>query len=228
MRQWKQAPNDVEFQSWREVAGFVDAEACFVAQRHSLELSLHQKHATSLEALQRFLLGKLNIEVRIYVHATFYFSLPIRHKGTQKVCEELLQVGLLLKRPQAELVLSHTPATHLEVSLKLQALKGNQGRFRRRDADGISRAAEIDRLRKRGSRLRRSSRIEHPEVAREVHELTERVDQLVEEHQRKELERDIFAMQACLEEVRRASEGVAAASELELRAATEEAHLGVH
>ena len=168
-----------------------------------MELRFGQKHVASLEALQRFLLQTLGIEVCICAHATGDFSLPVNHKGTQKVCQDLLQAGLLLKRPQAELVLSHTPATHLEVTLKLQALKGNQGRFRRRDADGIRRAAEIDKLTQRRSKLRRSSRINHPEVAREVHELTERIDQLVEEHQRKELEREIFAMQSCLEGVMR-------------------------
>ena len=38
MRRWKRSPHGVEFESWHEVAGFVDAEACCAAARHSMEL----------------------------------------------------------------------------------------------------------------------------------------------------------------------------------------------
>ena len=124
----------------------------------------------------------------------------------RKMCEELLQAGLLQKRTQAELTLSRSPENHLKVRRGLQDLKGNQGRFRRVGDEGIARALENNRLHLRRSNLRRSPRIGLQEVVKEVEELTVKIDDLRLMHQRKELEREILAMYAHWQEVTRSSD----------------------
>ena len=152
------------------------------------------------------MLAKLDMHVHIYARASGRaYDLVVGHKSTNRICRELLGASLLLKRAQAQLVPSHTPANHLEVRAKLQQLKGNQGRFRRQDNAGIARALEIHKLQQRRSYLRRSSRIGQQPVAREVDELTDKIDSLRIVHQRKELEREICDTQSHLEKVRRAS-----------------------
>ena len=68
------------------------------------------------------------------------------------------------------------------------------------------------------SRLRHSSRMKNPEVTKEVEELTAKIDSLKIVHQRKELEREIRAMQARLAGVTRACMLVGPASEVGLPA----------
>ena len=206
MRQWKQAPSSVAFRNWNEVAGFVDAEACFEAiSGSSIRLIFHQKHSVSLDGLQRFFLEKLGIKARVRIGAKDTHRLAVGHKSTQKICPHLLEGGLLLKRTQAELALSRTSTNGLVVRTKLQELKGNQGQFRRQDNEGIARALEIHRLQKQRSQLNCSSRGGLPELdsqkAGKLAELTAKIDLLKLEHQRKELEREVIAMLAALEEM---------------------------
>ena len=218
MRQWKQMPTEVEFNSWHEVAGFVDAEWCFAARRAgAIELSFSQKHKTSLEALQRFFSERLGFEVVSYMceRGSDAHQLAVEHKSSRKICEELLRAGLIQKRAQAELVLGHSRAEHSKVRAKLQELKGNQGRFRRQDNEGIARALEIQSLQTRRSHLCRSPRIGLPEVSSKVDELTVKIDELKEEHQRKELEREILAMQSHLDDVTRTIVLATGSSDLE-------------
>ena len=207
MRLWKQTlPPAVLFGSWSEVAGFFDAEGCFDTRLKSIEIRVSQKHAAPLEALRVFLLQRLGIQANIYEYGSGHVLMVGASKSVKMICRELLQAGLRQKRVQAELVLSHSPANHAEVRTMLQELKGNQGQFIRSDNEGISRALEIHSLQVKRWHLRQSPRIGLPEVAKELAELTVKIDELKEEHQRKELEREIRAMQARLEDVRRASE----------------------
>ena len=96
---WKQMPT-VEFQSWQEVAGFVDAEGCFASMRlSSIELRFQQKHRASLEALQRFVLRELGIRVPVSASATRdAHALSISHQSTKMMCKKLLEAGLLQKK----------------------------------------------------------------------------------------------------------------------------------
>ena len=48
MRMWKQSPSGVEFQTWHEVAGFVDAEGCFLVHQGVSMLTVGQKHRAPL------------------------------------------------------------------------------------------------------------------------------------------------------------------------------------
>ena len=205
MRHLKQTPSKVKFQTWPGVAGFVDAEGCFyVTIGATIELCFGQKHRTSLDGLQRIFLEKLGVKARMSARSgDFTHDLAVGHKSTQKICQHLLEGGLLLKRAQAELALSHTSTNGLEIRAKLQELKGNQGRFLRRDSEGTARAIEISSLQHRRSYLRRSTRMGIPEVSREVDELTVMIDELKQQHQRKELERQILAMYMHLQTVRR-------------------------
>ena len=60
--------------------------------------------------LQRFLHGKHGIEVFVATHASDNTcDLVVRRKSMRKMCEELLQAGLLQERTQAELMLSCSP-----------------------------------------------------------------------------------------------------------------------
>ena len=201
------------------MAGFVDAEGCFGAKLGSsisINLSFNQKHRTALEALQRFFLAELGIQVGVFRCANGgYHSLEACHTSTAKICHKLLEAGLLQKKLQAELVLSCTTENGSEVRAKLQELKGNQGRFLRQDSEGITRALQIKGLQTRRSYLRRSPRIRLPEVANEVHELTVKIDELKKEHQQKELEREICAMHSHWEEVRRGSTLIGAGAKVE-------------
>ena len=115
MRLWKQVPTAVEFQSWSEVAGFVDVEGCFAAKPMAV-LTFHQKHRASLEGLQRFLFGQHGIQV--YITPRTHDStcgLTVSRKAMPQMCQELLQAGLLQKRTQAGLALGHTTGQHLEL-----------------------------------------------------------------------------------------------------------------
>ena len=181
-----------------------------------MEIRIGQKHRSSLEALQYFLSESLGIQPSIYEGASSHVLVVASSQTVKLICKRLLGAGLHHKRAQAELVMNHTSATHSAVCRELQELRGNQGRFRRQAHAGIARATEINRLQMKRSHLLRSPRFGLPEGAQEVDELTLKIDELKKEHQRKELEREICAMQSHLEEVRRTSTLTGLASEVEL------------
>ena len=105
------------------------------------------------------------------------------------------------------MALGHSLASHLEVRSKLQELKGNQGQFRRQDVEGIFRAVEINRLNVKRSYYLRRPRQGLPEAANKINKVTVMIDTLRLQHQRKELKREVYAMQAHLEKVKKMAGG---------------------
>ena len=75
-----------------------------------------------------------------------------------------------MKRKQAELALSLTAETHLEIRDAISSLNGRQGQYRRLDKDGIVRAIEMRKVSAK-LRYRMDSGLEYASLQRQIDEL---------------------------------------------------------
>ena len=141
--------------SWPYFAGFFDAEGSITVlpAYAGLQLSMSQMNPCVPVHLLRFLREK-GLRTWSLHHGTSCSSLVCTNvKESKKTLELLLAHGLLVKHKQANLALSLSAKNHLDIRDTISSLNGLQGRYKRLDSDGIDRAREIERLRKRLYRL---------------------------------------------------------------------------
>ena len=161
--QWKEC-------SWPYFAGFFDAEGCIrVRPLHTgLELSLGQLNPCVLVNLFRFLHDNQLKTWSLNHYASFSALACTSNEQCRQTLELLLENGLLVKRKQAELGLTLTGENHLHIREAISSLNGWQGRYKRLDTEGITRAREIRRLQ---SRLYRLTGPEHASLFSHIEEL---------------------------------------------------------
>ena len=137
--------------SWAYFAGFFDAEGSIVvlSTQTGLCLRLNQVNPSILVALLPFLHEQQLHGWKLY-HRDSYSSVVCQNlRDCKQTLERLLENGLQVKRQQAKLALTLADENHLQLRNAISALNGWQSRYKRLDAAGIARAAEIGRLRAR-------------------------------------------------------------------------------
>ena len=143
--------------SWEYWAGFFDAEGCIALSPEgaSLQLRVAQKHPRVLQHLRGFLSTTSGTHATLVNYTGHGYALCI---GGTSNCKQILQcqmeVGLLCKARQAELVLELTPENAADVRTELAGLKGNQNFGKRLDAAGQERSKKIHSDQQRAARLR--------------------------------------------------------------------------
>lgn len=134
--------------SWSYFAGFFDAEGCVqvAASYVGLRLQVGQVNNHVLQSLLEFLHQNGLTRWRLH-HGSLVSVLWCRHRETcNQTLQSLLAHGLSVKRRQAELALTLTQRNHMEIRDAVSSFGGRQGRYRRLDRDGSSRAQTIHAL----------------------------------------------------------------------------------
>ena len=136
--------------SWPYFAGFFDAEGSIhVSSGRCLRLQLSQVNPCILGQLQHFLQQNQLPSWSLYNYAHSSVLNCCNAAESKESLERLLENGLLVKRPQAELALNLSSENHLEIRDAISALNGWQKRYQRLDKEGVARSTEIRRLQAR-------------------------------------------------------------------------------
>ncbi|CAE8620959.1 unnamed protein product, partial [Polarella glacialis] len=165
--------------TWAYVAGFFDAEGCIsISQRGAvitLAFTQHVNNKAVLVGIQRFLRIRLpqnpsSITTDRECHVLHVSSTAM----SRAVLNIFLSSGLLVKQASARAALSLEHVNHASVRNQMEALTGNQSRYKRLDSDGCQRAVVISRLNCRLYRLRSKEDVAAGAAAKRLHsELTE-------------------------------------------------------
>lgn len=136
---------------WPYFAGFFDAEGSILVHstRVGLRLEIKQVNPCALGHLQHFLHQNQLHSWTLHHRAAFSALVCQKLPDCKQTLQLLLEHGLLAKRQQAELALTLAPENHSQIREAISSLNGLQGRYKRLDSEGVARASEIDRLRKR-------------------------------------------------------------------------------
>ena len=210
MRMWKKTPETAQFQNMSEVAGFFDAEGCIMASSQNfVQLKITHKHKVQLEALQQFIREELKVETAVSFDTTglcFVFSVRAR-QPVEKILESMLAGGLLLKKAQAELVLTCDKEDRQGdfVRQQLREMNGWQHKFNRQNPEGDARSRAIRSLQNQRSQLQRTSKVAKDDSSSRAEAKKQRImlleaeiAKLKHEHNREELIRQIQDMQSRL------------------------------
>lgn len=185
----REPPRHLQVITWAYLAGFFDAEGCIQVKAAGTQigLTIGQKHQEVLMCV-RSAIQRSFPDVAVYITRfnTGFYSLGI-HKtsSARKVLERLLLAGLVVKKQQAMLALTLNEENHSSVREKISALKGNQKRTTRMDADGYKRACHIRRV---AARMRCSTRAGDDIIAES---LREELQSLKLTHEVRNLERSV-------------------------------------
>ena len=137
--------------SWPYFAGLFDAEGCILVRPSSVSLKLRlvQVNPCVLVHLVTFLHAKQIRRWAVY-HGPSSSELVCSNLwDCKQTLELLLENGLFVKRRQALLALALKAENDLQIRDAISSLKGLQGRYKRLDSAGVSRAREIKRLQDR-------------------------------------------------------------------------------
>ena len=151
LKQPQHQPDGASQCSWPYFAGFFDAEGCISVRPPcaGLQLKLTQVNPCMPLELLRFLHDNQLPRWRLYHYASHSALVCTNLMECKQTLKLLLENCLLVKRKQAELALSLTGENHLEIREAISSLNGWQGRYKRLDTEGITRAQEIKRLQQR-------------------------------------------------------------------------------
>ena len=140
--------------SWQYLAGLFDSDGSVQvkAVHSSPVLGIVQKHKALLLAIKAFLVNAEVVsagQVRISAHgAGFKLELTDR-TSVCHILQKLLEAGLLIKTSGALCALSLSSVNHEMIREQIDLYTGNQGRYKRLDAEGCRRAKEIISLQKK-------------------------------------------------------------------------------
>ena len=139
--------------SWSYVTGFFDAEGCIAVSpvNKSVCIDIAQKDTAVLKAIKCFLqshAGLSDVAVPERKGRSCSYIRVCSSKAVTRILQQLLSYGLLVKQASASQVLTSVllGVSHLELREVGFSGKGNQGRYRRLDADGCARAQKIRAL----------------------------------------------------------------------------------
>ena len=157
--------------SWPYFAGFFDAEGSIhVSSGRCLRLQLSQVNPCILGQLRHFLHQSQFQSWSLYHYAHGSVLICCNAAESKESLKRLLENGLLVKRPQAELALNLSAENHLEIRDAISALNGWQMRYQRLDKEGIARSTEIQRLQRR-MRRRVPSGVEYSSLQHQLGDL---------------------------------------------------------
>lgn len=172
--------------SWAYFAGFFDAEGYIgVTRLFALNLQVTQNNRYILEHLL-FFLHQRHLDRWKLRQSKSKWLLICEHRGTcLRTLRHLVDHGLSLKKPQADLVLETKP--NLALREAVSSLSGQQSRFERLDGEGVLRAQAIHRLQ---VQRRRNS------CPKEAKLLKEEIKKLQQKHARGKLFCEIRTLKA--------------------------------
>ena len=157
--------------SWAYIAGFFDAEGCItlLATHSSTVLTLGQSTEGVLLSVRDKMQDVCRSVLSVQKASNNSYKLQVStHDDAIAVLQRLLISGLLLKRRQAEAVLTLEARSHMHIREQLTGLKGNQMRYSRLDAAGCARARAIAKVSAKLTRLESRGKVEEAAPVQEL------------------------------------------------------------
>ena len=139
--------------TWNYLAGLFDSDGCVRVRHHhsSAILCIVQKHKALLLAIKAFLVdaGVATGRVQIVRKGTAFELVVSDRTSVCHILQRLLEAGLMIKKSSALCALSLNSLNHEMIREQICMYTGNQGRYKRLDAEGCRRAKEIISLQKK-------------------------------------------------------------------------------